>query len=103
MKIFLNKMGHFFIFKQTRVFRITCFLLFKSALVVNCLIAKPERVALSKLCKLQSLVSQKESNLYNSKSEPIPLEDNFRHLKYFLQFGAKVAVKVSFQIRFLKT
>ena len=45
-----------FIFRQTRVFRITCFLLFKSSLTANFLIiAKPERVTLSKLCKLQSL------------------------------------------------
>ena len=45
-----------FIFRQTRVFRITCFVLFKSSLTANFLIiAKPERVTLSKLCKLQSL------------------------------------------------
>ena len=46
----------FFVFRQTRVFRTTCFLSFKSYLVANSLIAESERVALSKLCKLQSLV-----------------------------------------------
>ena len=47
-----------FIYRQTMVFRITCFLLFKSCVVANSLIAKPERVALSKLCTLQSLIKR---------------------------------------------
>ena len=80
----------------------TCSLLFKSALVVNTLLAKPERVALSKLCKLQSLVFQKVSNLYNNNSKTISFEYNSRHLKYFLQLAAKVAANLSFQIKFLK-
>ena len=48
----------FVIFRQTRVFRITCFLLFKSSLVANSYIAKPETVALSKLCKLKFLIKR---------------------------------------------
>ena len=50
--------GQFFIFRQTRVFRITCFLSFKSSLVVNSFIAKLERVALSKLYTIQSLIKR---------------------------------------------
>ena len=48
----------FFIFMQTKVFRIVCFLSFRSSFVANSLIAKPERVALSKLCTLQSLIKR---------------------------------------------
>ena len=47
-----------FIYRQTRVFRITCFLLFKSCFVANSLIANPEKVALSKLSTLQSLIKR---------------------------------------------
>ena len=50
--------GQFFIFRQTKVFRIVCFLSFRSSFVANSLIAKPERAALSKLCTLQSLIKR---------------------------------------------
>ena len=57
MRIFFTEnRSIFFILRQTKVFITTCFLLFKSSLVENSLISKPERVALSRSCTLQSLV-----------------------------------------------
>ena len=90
-----------FIFWQTRVFRITCYLLFKSSLVANSLIAKPEECCFVKIM-YTSIFHLKVPNLYNNNSQPISSEYNVRHLKYFLQLAAKVAANVLFQIRFFR-
>ena len=47
---------NFVVFRKTKVFRTSCFLLFVSSLVANSHIAEPKTVALSKFCKLQYLI-----------------------------------------------
>ena len=95
-KIFFIENSSYFLFLSKQrlnlISRSACFFLLKSYFVVNSLTAKPERVALSKI----------STSIFGFSKMPISFEYYFRHLKYFLQLTAKIAVNVSFQIRFLK-
>ena len=104
MKIFFieNRSCFFFFSKQglNLISRNTCFFVLKSYFVLNSRIAKPERVALSKM--RTSIFGFSKGILIINNSQPISFEYNFGHLKYFLQLATKVAVIVLFQIRFFK-
>ena len=92
--LFLSKQG------LNLISRSTCFFVLKSYFVLNSRIAKPGRVALSKM--RTSIFGFSKGILIINNSQPISFEYNFGHLKYFLQLATKVAVIVLFQIRFFK-
>ena len=104
MKIFFIENSSYFLFLSKQglnlISRSACFFVLKSYFVVNSLTAKPERVALSKIST--SIFGFLKCIIIINNYQPICFEYYFRHLNYFLQLAAKIAVNVSFQIRFLK-
>ena len=84
----------FWVCQGLKLRRNTCFRRFKSSLAVNIYVQKPERLALSKMCELQSFFFQKvpisQRLLVNRLGG---FEYNFKvHETVFQESAAKVAI-----------